>query len=66
MAGMLRSDKEIAMSLIRRFALDDRGATSIEYAMIACLVSVALIAGARAVGMALQTKFYGPIASNLS
>ncbi len=54
------------MSLIRRFALDNRGATSIEYAMIACVVSVALIAGARAVGQALQAKFYGPLSSNLS
>jgi pilus assembly protein Flp/PilA len=63
---MLSSGKEIVMSLIRRFALDNRGATSIEYAMIACLVSIALIAGARAVGQALQTKFYGPLSSNLS
>ncbi|MEJ0052676.1 MAG: Flp family type IVb pilin [Methylovirgula sp.] len=54
------------MSLIRRFALDNRGATSIEYAMIACVISVALVAGARAVGLALQTKFYGPLSSNLS
>jgi pilus assembly protein Flp/PilA len=54
------------MSLIRRFAWDDRGATSIEYAMIACVISVALVAGARAVGQALQAKFYGPLSSNLS
>ncbi len=54
------------MSLIRRFALDDRGATSIEYAMIACLISIALIAGARSVGIALQNKFYGPLVSNLT
>lgn len=54
------------MSLIRRFALDNRGATSIEYAMIACLISVAIVAGARAIGQAIQTKFYGPLAGNLS
>ena len=54
------------MSLIRRFALDTRGATAIEYAMIAGFVSIALIVGARAVGQALQSKFYGPLASNLS
>jgi pilus assembly protein Flp/PilA len=54
------------MSLIRRFALDTRGATAIEYAMIAGFVPIALIVGARAVGQALQNKFYGPLASNLS
>jgi pilus assembly protein Flp/PilA len=63
---MLRSSEEIVMSLIRRFALDNGGATAIEYAMIAGFVSLALIVGARAVGQALQNKFYGPLSSNLS
>jgi Flp pilus assembly pilin Flp len=65
-ASCVACGKEKVMSLIRRFALDCRAATSIEYAIIGCAVSIAIIAGVRAVGQALQAKFYGPIASNLS
>lgn len=54
------------MNLIRRFIRDERAATSIEYALIGCVVSVAIVAAVRAVGVALQNKFYGPISSNLS
>lgn len=54
------------MNLIRRFIGDKRAATAIEYAIIAGLISVAIVAGARAVGLALQTKFYGPLSSGLS
>lgn len=54
------------MDLIQRFIRDNRAATAIEYAMIAGLVSVAIVAGARAIGLSLQTKFYGPLTSGLS
>jgi pilus assembly protein Flp/PilA len=54
------------MALIKQFLRDKRAATSIEYAIIGALISIAIIAGARAVGLAIQTKFYGPIATNLS
>jgi pilus assembly protein Flp/PilA len=54
------------MNLIRRFASDNCASTAIEYAFVAGLISIAIVAGARAVGVALQNKFYGPIASNLS
>ncbi len=54
------------MSLIRRFVADERAATSIEYALIGSLISIAIIAGVRTVGTALQAKFFGPIASNLT
>ncbi len=54
------------MNLIRRFIRDECAATSIEYALIGCVVSVVIVAAARAVGVALQNKFYGPISSNLS
>jgi pilus assembly protein Flp/PilA len=54
------------MALIKQFLRDQQAATSIEYAMIGALISIAIIAGARAVGVAISTKFYGPIASNLS
>jgi len=54
------------MNLIWRFVGDERAATSIEYAMIACGISVVIVAALTAVGTALQNKFYGPLASNLS
>ncbi|MEW6436624.1 MAG: Flp family type IVb pilin [Pseudomonadota bacterium] len=54
------------MSLIQRLIADERAATSIEYALIATLISITIIAGVRSVGTALQAKFFGPIASNLT
>ncbi len=52
-------------TLIKQFLCDKRAATSIEYAMIAALISVAIVAGARAIGLALSPKF-SAVASNLS
>ncbi len=57
---------EAIMRTIQRFLSDERAATAIEYAFINGLISVAIIAGARAIGVAISSKFYGPIASNLS
>ncbi len=54
------------MKIIWRFISDNRASTAIEYALIAGLISVAIVAGARAVGQALESKFYGPIADNLT
>lgn len=54
------------MRLIQEFLSDRRAATAIEYAFIAGLISIAIVAGARAIGTALQAKFYGPLASGLS
>jgi pilus assembly protein Flp/PilA len=54
------------MRTIQRFLSDERAATAIEYAIIGALVSIAIVAGARAIGTAISSKFYGPIASNLS
>ncbi|HEY1736398.1 MAG TPA: Flp family type IVb pilin [Methylovirgula sp.] len=45
------------MALLRRFFSDASGATSIEYAFIAGLISIAIIAGARSIGLAVQSKF---------
>lgn len=53
------------MLLIRRFFSDTKGATAIEYAMIAALVSIAIVGGARAIGVAISNKFT-PISNNLS
>lgn len=43
--------------LITEFALDDAGATAIEYGLIATLISVALIGGATAAGGAINDRF---------
>ncbi|CAN7303588.1 Flp family type IVb pilin [Rhizobium sp. LjRoot98] len=42
-----------------RFMKDESGATAIEYGLIAALISVALIAGAGALGSQLNTTFEG-------
>ncbi len=44
-------------SLFTRFAKDESGATAIEYGLIATLIGVAIIVGARAVGTSLNTVF---------
>ena len=44
-------------NLVTRFIKDESGATAIEYGLIAALISVALIVGARAIGMNLNEKF---------
>lgn len=46
-------------NLIARFVKDESGATAIEYGLIAALIAVAIIGGARMVGTSLDTKFTG-------
>lgn len=43
--------------LIARFVKDELGATAIEYGLIACLIAVAIIVGARSLGGSLNTTF---------
>ncbi|MGU3537714.1 Flp family type IVb pilin [Methylobacterium sp. A54F] len=43
--------------IFRRFAADERGATAIEYGLIAALIAVAIIAGARSLGTSINAKF---------
>ena len=50
------------MSLLGRFWMDERGATSIEYAMIGLFMSILCVAGATAMGNKIQSKFLGPLA----
>ncbi|MGZ3274795.1 MAG: Flp family type IVb pilin [Caulobacteraceae bacterium] len=40
-----------------RFVRDESGATAVEYGLIAALIGVVIIAGAGALGSALNTKF---------
>jgi len=52
-------------TLFARFVKDESGATAIEYGLIAALISVAVIAGVRAIGTKLSSTFNG-ISQNLS
>lgn len=52
--------------MLLRFWLDRRGATAIEYCLIAGIVSIAIVAGATGIGAKLQSRFYAPVASGLS
>jgi pilus assembly protein Flp/PilA len=44
-------------NIFARFVKDESGATAIEYGLIAALIAVAIIAGARLLGNELNTKF---------
>jgi pilus assembly protein Flp/PilA len=43
--------------IFARFVKDESGATAIEYGLIAALIGVAIIAGARALGSTLSLTF---------
>ena len=49
---------------MRRFALDAQGATSIEYAMIASLISIVIVAAVQSIGTKLST-FFIQVSGNL-
>ncbi len=53
--GMQRSDN--MPSLLRRFANDERGATAIEYGLIAALIALVVIGSVGTVGNNLKNKF---------
>ena len=52
------------VSALKRFVADDSGATAIEYALIASLVAVAIIAALNAMSAKLQRTF-NEVAGNL-
>jgi pilus assembly protein Flp/PilA len=52
------------MQSIKKFVANETGATAIEYALIASLIAVAIIAGLTALGTRLSTTF-GEVSSNL-
>jgi len=45
------------MSFAKRFLKNESGATAVEYGLIAALIGVVIIAGAGALGTALNAKF---------
>jgi pilus assembly protein Flp/PilA len=48
--------------IIARFFADESGATSIEYALIASIVSISIVAGATLIGATLQGMLQSVIA----
>ncbi len=52
-------------NIIRRLMRDERGATAIEYGLIAALISIAAVAAMTNVGNNLQTIF-NTVANNLN
>lgn len=49
--------------MIGRFLADRNGATSIEYATVAALISIVIVAAALAIGGKLNALFLGPVLS---
>jgi pilus assembly protein Flp/PilA len=47
------------MNLLKRFVMDESGATAIEYGLIATLIGIAIITGAGALGTKLNQVFNG-------
>ncbi len=58
-------NQEQTMTILKRFAQNESGATAIEYGLIAGLISVVIIVALKTVGGNLTTKF-NQISSNLT
>ena len=52
--------------MLTRFWNDRSGATSIEYCMIAAVISIIIIASATQIGVRLNAKFFGPVNGGLN
>jgi len=44
-------------NLVKRYIDDESGATAIEYGLIAALIAIAIIGGARTLGASINSKF---------
>ena len=53
-------------TVLGRFLADQRGATAIEYGLIAALISVTIIATVFSVGIGIRDTLYGNIVNALS
>jgi pilus assembly protein Flp/PilA len=63
-AFLSRNGEEADMTLFKRFAKDTKGATAIEYALIASLIAVAIITAVQTVGTKVSTVF-GEVGNSL-
>lgn len=52
-----RTNKELVMNLLKKFAADESGATAIEYGLIAALIAVVIIGAVSMIGPQLQEAF---------
>lgn len=55
-----------AVGRIMRVLSDERGASAIEYGLIASLIIIVIVSGVRAVGNNVFTNFYSEIAAALT
>ena len=44
--------------MLRRFLKNEKGATAVEYGLIAALISVVIISALSALGTSIETQFY--------
>lgn len=51
--------------MLRRFFAENEGFTATEYAVVAFLVSILIVAGAKAIGTKLSVNYFGAVAANL-
>jgi Flp pilus assembly pilin Flp len=54
------------MKRLTRLLHDSSGATAIEYALVASLISIFIVGAVGSVGSTVSTLFYGPIDSALA
>lgn len=52
--------------LFATFLADERGATAVEYAMIAIMISIVIVAGATSIGTKLSSLHFGPLQGALN
>lgn len=52
--------------MFREFWRSENGATSIEYALIACIVSIVIVTSVSIIGQRLSTRYFTPVAQNLN
>lgn len=52
--------------MFTRFWNNDRGATAIEYCLIAGVVSIAIVVGVMSIGSKLNSHYFTPVAAGLS
>jgi pilus assembly protein Flp/PilA len=57
--------KKATTELIRGFARDERGATAIEYALIASIISISIAAVAVTLGETVRDQLFGRVSNAL-
>jgi len=62
---MLRKQSQPIIAAVARFMRDERGATAIEYAMIASGVAVAIASTVMSLGSGVRDNLYGNVAAAL-